>query len=48
MVTNGVLKDESRVADAMLIYGVPLLALAAMMAVLAVPRLRQMREREAF
>lgn len=48
MVTNGVLKDESRVADAMLIYGIPLLALAAMMAALAVPRLRHMREREAF
>jgi len=48
MVTNGVLKDESRVADAMLIYGVPLLGLAAMLAALAVPRLRYMREREAF
>ncbi len=48
MVTNHVLQDESRVADAMMLYGIPLLALAAMVAALAVPRLRHMREREAF
>lgn len=43
LVTNNVLKDEARVADAMMLFGMPLWALGAVVALLAVPLLRRMR-----
>jgi MFS family permease len=44
LVTNQVLRDETRVADAMLLFGMPLLALAVILALLAAPFVRRMRE----
>ncbi|MBW8752716.1 MAG: MFS transporter [Sphingomonadales bacterium] len=44
LVTNQVLRDETRVADAMLLFGMPLLALAVILALLATPFVRRMRE----
>jgi MFS family permease len=44
LVTNGVLDDEARVADAMMLFGYPLIVLGVIFAVLAVPLLRRMRE----
>jgi len=46
LLTNRVLEDESWVADAMLLFGLPLLSLASILAVLAVPLLRRMRTME--
>lgn len=47
LVTNRVLQDESRVADAMLIFGLPMFSLSALLVLLAVPFLRRLREAEA-
>jgi MFS family permease len=44
LVTNEVLRDEARVADAMMLFGMPLFALAVVMTALAVPLVRRMRE----
>lgn len=44
LVTNEVLRDEARVAEAMMVFGLPLFALGALVASLAVPLLRRMRE----
>ncbi|HMO67639.1 MAG TPA: MFS transporter [Novosphingobium sp.] len=43
LVTNKVLQDESRVADAMMLFGIPGYALAVIAALVAVPLLRRMR-----
>ena len=43
LVTNEVLQDESRVADAMMLFGIPGYALAVIAALVAVPLLRKMR-----
>lgn len=44
LVTNAVLNDEARVADAMMLFGYPLAALGVVCAILAVPLLSRMRE----
>ena len=44
LVTNVVLNDEARVADAMMLFGYPLLVVGVILAVLATPLLRRMRE----
>lgn len=46
LVTNGILQDENRIADAMMLFGFPLLALAVVLALLSVPLLRRMRPAE--
>ena len=43
LVTNEILQDETRVADAMMLFGMPLLALGMVFAAVAVPSLRRMR-----
>lgn len=43
LVTNKVLQDETRVADAMMLFGMPSYALAIVAALVAVPLLRRMR-----
>lgn len=43
LVTNEVLRDEARVADAMMLFGIPGYALAVLAALVAVPLLRKMR-----
>lgn len=47
LVTNVVLNDEARVADAMMLFGYPLVALGLLFAVLATPLLGKMREASA-
>ena len=42
-MTNEVLHDEARVADAMMLFGIPSYALGLVAALFAVPLLRRMR-----
>ena len=43
LVTNVVLNDEARVADAMMVFGYPLVVLGVILAMLAIPLLGRMR-----
>jgi MFS family permease len=43
LVTNQVLRDETRVSEAMLLFGMPLLALGVILALLATPLVSRMR-----
>lgn len=45
LVTNQVLRTEARVADAMMLFGLPAYAFAAVFVALAVPFVRRLRER---
>lgn len=45
LVTNQVLRTEARVADAMMLFGLPMYAFAAVFVALAVPFVRRLREK---